>query len=353
MIRNLHRGLPNIALAFLLGLAAVNKAGAAFSSSGVGTTTANFLKLGVGARCEAMGEACAALTNDASALYWNPAALTLIPEKEGSLMLMHAPYLEPTYFDFAGYAQNTGSAGAFGLGMQYFSGGAITQTDTSGTSMGNFNPYDLAVSLGYANSFYGFSFGVTGKYVESKLQTSANAMAVDMGLLTPAYFHDRLRFAVVETNLGGRMTFDQQSYGLPFNLKAGSALSLTPAWKATFDMNFPTDNNPYATIGSEYVWKIRSGWTMAGRVGYNGRSSGDIDGLSGPTAGFGLSMQSYSFDYAMVPMGALGLTHRISFSMRFFTGASNNALSKHAEAMSHDEQRANNDVLLSDLIANP
>ncbi len=353
MIRNLHRGSLSIALAILFGMVAADKAGAAFGAKGVGTTTANFLKLGVGARCEAMGEACSALTNDAGALYWNPAALTLIPEKEATLMVMHAPYLEPTYFDFAGYAQNAGTAGAFGLGMQYFTGGAITRTDTSGASLGNFTVYDLAISLGYAKSFYGYSFGTTGKYVESKLQTSAHAMAVDLGLLTPAYFHDRLRLAVVETNLGGRMTFDEQSFELPFNLKAGGALSLTPAWKAAFDVNFPIDNNPYATIGSEYVWTIRRDWAMAGRIGYNGRGSGDIEGLSGPTAGLGLRLQSYSFDYAVVPMGALGMTHRISFSMRFFTGALNKALRKSAEAMSHDEQRTNNDLLLSDLIANP
>ena len=40
-----------------------------------GITTAQFLKIGVGARASAMGEAFTAVANDASALYWNPAGL--------------------------------------------------------------------------------------------------------------------------------------------------------------------------------------------------------------------------------------------------------------------------------------
>ena len=43
--------------------------------SKVGTTIANFLKIGVGPRAVAMGSAFSAVANDASAVYWNPAGI--------------------------------------------------------------------------------------------------------------------------------------------------------------------------------------------------------------------------------------------------------------------------------------
>jgi len=327
MSQRFYRAWASAVLALQVGIASDAFAQAAFSSSAAGTTTANFLKLGVGARGEALGEAYSALADDASAIYWNPAALTQIPEKTASLTVMHAPYLNPTYFDFAGYAQNTGDAGVFGGGLQYFSGGSITQTDTTGTSIGTFNPYDLAASLAYAHTWNGFGLGLAGKFIRSQLLDAAQTGAVDIGILSPAYVQDRLRLAFVASNLGGRMTFDQESFGLPLNLKMGSAYRLTPAWNAMLDLNFPIDNNPYAAMGSEYLWKI-GGWTLAGRVGYNARTSSDIDGITGVTAGFGLNFQTTSIDYAMVPLGSLGMTQRISISLKFQTGSAKSLLRK-------------------------
>src|SRR5579864_5665137 len=77
---------------------------AAFSSNDKGTTTANFLKLGVGARAEAMGEAYTAVADDATALHWNPAGITRVAPDGGSIAFMHAPYIESTYYDYGGFA---------------------------------------------------------------------------------------------------------------------------------------------------------------------------------------------------------------------------------------------------------
>lgn len=48
----------------------------------VGTSMANFLKVGVGARALAMGDAYVALCDDISSLYWNPGALDRIEKNE-------------------------------------------------------------------------------------------------------------------------------------------------------------------------------------------------------------------------------------------------------------------------------
>ena len=57
-------------------------------SAGPGTTAANFLKIGIGARGVAMEGAFTTLANDGTALYWNPAGLAQIDETEILAMLM-------------------------------------------------------------------------------------------------------------------------------------------------------------------------------------------------------------------------------------------------------------------------
>ena len=47
-----------------------------------GISTAQFLKIGVGARASALGDAFVAIANDASALYWNPAGLVQFKNDE-------------------------------------------------------------------------------------------------------------------------------------------------------------------------------------------------------------------------------------------------------------------------------
>src|SRR3954467_15532045 len=58
----------------------------AWSSASPGTTSAEVLKIGVGARAIAMGEAYAAQADDVSSLYWNPGGLALMQERQASFM---------------------------------------------------------------------------------------------------------------------------------------------------------------------------------------------------------------------------------------------------------------------------
>ena len=52
------------------------------------------------------------------------------------------------------------------------------------------------------------------------------------------------------------------------------------------------------------------------RAGYNSRM--DVSGnMKGVTAGAGLEYSDYMLDYAFVPFGNLGDTHRISLGLKF------------------------------------
>ena len=69
--------------------------------AGNGTTTANFLKIGAGARAIGMGEAFTGVSDDVTAVYWNPAGLGQLELTE--LSVMDNQWIEKISNLFLGY----------------------------------------------------------------------------------------------------------------------------------------------------------------------------------------------------------------------------------------------------------
>jgi hypothetical protein len=292
-------------------------AAAALSASNIGTAGAEFLQLGAGARAMALGGAYSALADDATALYWNPAGLARIPQGYLDATLMHAPYIASSYYDYAAVAQNLRSGGAVGASFQYFTIGSVDQTDMTGDVQGTITPYDMAATIGYAHEYHGFMFGIAGKYISSKIATTAKTQAADLGVLSPAFFNDRLRLALVAQNLGGQLRFDQVGENLPEALKAGGAWRFNKDWTAAADLGLPSNNIPYASLGVERNWRVFKNFSFAGRVGFNSQTLSGLNGFTAVTMGAGLSSRDFGLDYAFLPMGSLGVTQRISLSYKF------------------------------------
>jgi hypothetical protein len=264
-----------------------------------------------------MGEAYSAAAEDADALYWNPAALTNIEHK--SAVFMDVPYLASSFYDYAAYGQSLGAHGAFGVGLQYFSAGAIPETDQIGTSLGSYSPYDLALSLGYAYKFNGgYSAGAAAKLIRSSLLDTAQTTAVDVGLLSPSYFDGKLKLAFTAANIGSPLDYgDGAKENLPQTFKLGSSYRGGKDWLTTFDLAAPRGAQPYADIGTEYWIASEPKWGVAARMGYNTLTISGLQGLTGTSFGIGVRINNMTADYALVPYGILGFTHRISLTMRW------------------------------------
>ena len=84
-------------------------------AASAGSSTANFLKIGIGARGAAMGEAQSAISNDVTASYWNPAGLA--PLRYQEISLMHYALVEGIRYEQASFALPTVKNGTFAMGL--------------------------------------------------------------------------------------------------------------------------------------------------------------------------------------------------------------------------------------------
>lgn len=304
------------ALGVALAIASPCVCPASFDGGSKGTSGAQFLKLGAGARAFGMGEAYSAVADDSTAIYWNPAAL--VNAQGHSVSLMHASLFGEINYQFLGYSMPVNGNSAFGAGIQYLSAGTIKETDSSGIETGtNRNPSDMAASIGYAYRAGDWSFGMAGKYIRSTLVNTASAIAADFGVLSPKLLNEKLRLAFVAQNIGTKMKFDAESDPLPMNIKFGSYFLISDRLLAALDVNFPNDNSPYAGAGCEYGFFDDGNWRFAGRAGYNTRTLGQINGLTGASIGAGAGFGSGRLDYAFMPFGDLGTVQRISLGILF------------------------------------
>lgn len=284
-----------------------------FSNQGAGTATAQFLKLGAGARAVGIGEAYSGVVDDSTALYWNPAGLNEITGN--SVVLMHALWFEDIAYDWISYGKSLGRKGVIGVGVQYLSYGSITQTDATGLETGSFLPTDMAASLGYARSIGGVDVGITAKYISSKITHTATAFAVDAGV-QDCVCNDKLTLAAVVQNVGAGMKFVTEEDPLPMNVKLGAGYLVKQNWLVALELNAPSDNDLAIGAGMEYRYAISEKISTAIRAGYNTISK-DTGGLNGISAGLGFTYMKYTIDYAFAPYGDLGTTHWISLGVMF------------------------------------
>ena len=279
--------------------------------SQAGTAGAAFLKFGVGARATGLGGAYTAVSDDANSMYWNPAGLSRFNGTQ--LSLMHNRWVQDINYEFVGIAFGDSATAGFAFGLTFLWMGDITVTtfnDRLGTTGNTFTARDLSFVFSYGQQINDYvSVGGTLKRIKSTIDDiSANATAVDLGLLTSLPIQGVTLGATIQ-NLGNRLKFIQDSDRLPLIYKFGVAYSQPNRLTLAVDLSKPIDNRFRVNAGGEFVLMK----TLALRGGYN--SSNELD--NGFTGGAGVRIRSISIDYAFVPFGVLGNTHRVSAMFQF------------------------------------
>ncbi len=292
-------------------------AAAAFAD-GAGSTTAAFLKIGVGARAVGMGEAASALAAGPEALYWNPAGLAASEQRVVSFT--HNEWLQDIRYEYLGISYPLMTWGSLGFAAGRVSMGELVGMDEQGNPTGNFGASDMALSVGYARALWPFlTLGVQGEYVTSKIETeTASAVAGGVGATVKTPLQG-LSAGVAASNIGGEMKFIQEGSPLPLAVRGGFAY-LLPFGGEKNKLTVAVDGLKYRDINETYVNSGVEYWFMdmvAGRAGY--KANYDEDGL---TAGLGFKYHAaenlaVGADYAYAAMGIWGATHRVSLGVQF------------------------------------
>ena len=315
---------------------------------GVGTSGSTALKIGIGARSAGMGDASVAVVDDVSSIYWNPAGLFHI--RESQLSAMHIEWLDDIRYEWVGYAQPVASWATIAADVSYVSMGSIARTVESPTEGyeqdGTFSVSDLAGRIAIASKLYkgiivGASFqilkstvgfqDVTKEAIEDK---TAQSTAINLGFLYNTPVPD-LKVGCSFQNLGSQTeAFIKEKEPLPFGFRLGVGYETQVAGRkselvegeeavdsepeepigtliAAMDLALFADSSSGMRMGLEY----RFGNGLAARGGY--RTGTGLDFPSGLCGGGGYKTETYQFDYAFVPYGDVGNTHRISFTIGF------------------------------------
>lgn len=301
--------------AFIIGLTLFVTVGVFATDNKAGTSGAQFLKIGAGARPTAMGDAFVGVADDVNAVYYNPAGLAFISRPE--MTAMHTQWIEGINYDFGAFAYPT-DLGAFAVSAATLKVDEIQKRGTNEALQGTFDSLDAAYGLSFARTLGPLtSLGLTARYIKQDLDTeSASAWSGDVGVyhrfgIKPL----TLGFAV--RHLGQEIKFKSQSDPQPLTLDVGMGASLMrERLKCAWNIKKSNDEPVYFGLGSEWNQPLGKDMSVSGRLGYN-NSRSDIDGASGISLGGGMAFRQFDFDFAWVPFGDLGNTIRYSARIKF------------------------------------
>jgi len=300
----------------------------------VGTSAAQFLKIGVGPRAEAMGQAYVAIANDAEALFYNPAGISQFEKNE--VFFANTQWVVDIQLEYLGLVYHLDGVNTLGLAVTYLHTEEMEETtELFPYGTGNYFRYaDALLGLSYSRKMTDkFSFGVSVKYMHETLaELTMSSLLFDLGTYYKTGWKS-VRFAVAVTNFGrdmapeGSFTYKNleneqitqsnfQKFPPPILFRIGIAGELFKSENnmisGSVQLNHPNDNVENVNFGLEYWWReifaLRGGFASA-------RTEEDF------STGFGLRVPlkgiDVGVDYSFSNFGRLGYVNRFALNIQF------------------------------------
>ncbi|HEX6791781.1 MAG TPA: PorV/PorQ family protein [Candidatus Krumholzibacteria bacterium] len=298
-----------------------------------------------GARPNGMGEAFAAVADDATASWWNVGGLAFM--KNRNLAFMHSQLVPDlatdVYYEFLGYSSPAGDVGVWAVNLVYLTYGESIATNDQGTFLKTFTSWEGTLTGSFSMELaHNFGMGLSMKFIRvdyapadvtpENVEGAGTSFAVDVGTLWKLP-QQRLNFGLSINNAGPNIAFvdREQSDPLPFTARLGTAwtpiadevsnlivtMDIEQSLVWLIDDNNPDGSNPPRRSeiwhgGAEYRYVN----LLAGRIGYVYDQDGDFKDF---TYGLGfIYKDKLSLDYANVPQAqGLERVHRWSLYFTF------------------------------------
>jgi hypothetical protein len=315
-----------ITIGLLAALLGCGRASAAETTYGAGAQALPLQQEGGTARAMGMGSAVVGVEQGSASLFWNPAGLGYMSSKE--VGLHHNSGLGGAIQEIAVFGtplggvedgRRGGASGGLAVSVGYVNYGSFAGTDEVGRPNGFYSAADYSGSVGWGKALLPrLSAGVALKLNHSSLDGKGyDSLAADIGLLWDVI--PDVHLGLGYNNLG---LFDGRSGArLASGLRLGAGWDANKRWLLAASTELQGEGVNRLQLGTEYrlgdVEKGANVLTLRGgyQLNFPDAELGALDGL---TLGLGFALsKSASVDYAMLPAGDLGTSHRLSLTLKF------------------------------------